>query len=118
MKAETKEAAVKASAALKRFAWSTPQRRWTTTGLIGGLLAGIFFVPAMGLAVFGTAYAVWVWAVGLVAGIGGLLGNRYGLGRENADLKKRLSFAGPQTFCLCGETQRFSFCNLLLCLPE
>ena len=90
MKPETKDAAAKAGAALKKLTWSTPQRKWTTTGLLAGLLAGLLFMPAMGLAVFGTAYAVWLWAVGLLTGVSGLLGNRLGLGIEHRALRKKV----------------------------
>jgi len=70
---------------------STTTRRWTTGGLFIGLLA-VFFIPAMGLAVAGTAVAIWGWVAGGIVAIGGLIGNA--LARTNrieSFVRKRLS---------------------------
>ena len=50
---------------LKWLAFGGRKRRWTTYGLGAGLLA-TSFIPAMGLAVSGGAYAIWWWVAGAV----------------------------------------------------
>ncbi|MCZ8041676.1 MAG: hypothetical protein O9330_04300 [Beijerinckiaceae bacterium] len=41
-------------------------------------------VPPLGIAVFGTAFAGWWFAVFLMTLFSGLIGNRFGIGREKA----------------------------------
>ncbi|MER9800924.1 hypothetical protein NKJ36_28085 [Mesorhizobium sp. M0142] len=66
----------------------TTTRRWTTGGLLIGLLA-VFFIPTMGLAVAGTAVAIWGWVAGGIVAIGGLIGNALGANKQNRELRKK-----------------------------
>nr|WP_250889144.1 hypothetical protein [Mesorhizobium sp. dw_380] len=78
------------SAIIRRLgsaALSTTTRRWTAGGLLIGLLA-VFFIPAMGLAVAGTAIAIWAWVAGGVVFTGGLIGNALGANKQNRALRK------------------------------
>ncbi|TAY75186.1 hypothetical protein [Rhizobium ruizarguesonis] len=69
-----------------RFAWRTSQRRWTTVGVAVALFLTTAFIPNLGIAVFGTAFAGWWIVLGVMALLGGLAGNRVGIGREKATL--------------------------------
>lgn len=66
----------------KRHAWTTPQQKWTTGGIIVGLVVATIVMPPFGIAVFGTAFAGWWFAVFLMTLVCGLVGNRFGIGRE------------------------------------
>ncbi|OBY05976.1 hypothetical protein BAE36_17390 [Rhizobium leguminosarum bv. trifolii] len=69
-----------------RFAWRTAQRRWTTIGVGAALILTSAFIPNLGIAIFGTAFAGWWVVLGVMALLGGLAGNRVGIGREKATL--------------------------------
>lgn len=75
------------SSIAKKQALSTTTRRRTTGGLLTGFVA-VFFIPAMGLAVAGTAVAIWGWVAGGVVAIGGLIGNALGANKQNRTLHK------------------------------
>lgn len=62
---------------IRRWAWGTPVRKGITIGLVAGLSA-IFFIPAMGLAIGGTAFAIWGWVAASVVGITTYVGGRIG----------------------------------------
>ncbi|UVK54791.1 hypothetical protein DBIPINDM_001247 [Mesorhizobium sp. AR02] len=72
---------------LASAALSTTTRRWTIGGLLIGLLA-VFFIPARGLAVAGTAVAIWGWVAGGIVAIGGLIGNALGANKQNREFRK------------------------------
>jgi len=72
-----------------RFAWRTAQRRWTTIGLAIGLILTTAFVPSLGIAIFGTAFAGWWVVLGVMTLLGGLVGKRVGIGREKATLMRQ-----------------------------
>ncbi|AIC28136.1 hypothetical protein IE4771_CH03042 [Rhizobium etli bv. mimosae str. IE4771] len=69
-----------------RFAWRTAQRRWTTIRVAVALILTTAFIPSLGIAIFGTAFAGWWVVLGVMALLGGLAGNRVGIGREKATL--------------------------------
>lgn len=69
-----------------RFAWRTAQRRWTAIGVAVALFLTTAFIPSLGIAIFGTAFAGWWIVLGVMALLGGLAGNRVGIGREKATL--------------------------------
>ena len=71
--------------AVKR-AWTTSQQRWTTSFVGVGFLLAAIFVPPFGIAALGTAIAGWWIAVIVVTIVFGLVGNRFGIGREKAAL--------------------------------
>lgn len=73
---------------LKRHAWTTPRQKWTTRGLVAGLAIATITVPPFGIAVFGTAFAGWWFAVFLMTLVCGLAGRHVGLGRELAAIKQ------------------------------
>ena len=73
---------------LIRHAWTTTQQKWTTSFVVGGLILATVVMPPLGIAVFGTAFAGWWFAVFLMTLVCGLVGNRFGIGRERAALKK------------------------------
>jgi hypothetical protein len=62
---------------IRRWAWGTPVRKGITIGLVAGLSA-IFFIPAMGLAIGGTAFAIWGWVAAAVVGLTTYIGSRIG----------------------------------------
>lgn len=69
-----------------RYVKSTPQRRWTTGGIVTAFLACVVFVPSFGIATGGFAFAAWWLAAGVMTLIGGLVGNKVGL---HAELKAK-----------------------------
>lgn len=69
-----------------RLAWTTTQQKWTTSFVIGGLALATMVMPRLGIAVFGTAFAGWWFAVFIMMLFFGLVGNRVGVGREKATL--------------------------------
>ena len=71
-----------------RHAWTTTQQKWTTSFVIGGLILATIVMPPFGIAVFGTAFAGWWFAVFLMTLVCGLVGNRFGIGREQNALKR------------------------------
>ncbi|MDI7920711.1 hypothetical protein [Ferirhizobium litorale] len=71
-----------------RHTWTNTQQRWTTSFAVGGLVLGGIAVPPFGIAVFGTAFAGWWIAVLFVTLFCGLVGNRFGIGREKAALER------------------------------
>ncbi|TPK53800.1 MULTISPECIES: hypothetical protein [unclassified Mesorhizobium] len=52
------------------------------------MILAIILVPPMGLALMGTAFAVWWLGVGIVVIFGGLIGNVIGANRTNKSLRK------------------------------
>lgn len=68
--------------AAQRYLLSTPQRRWTTYGVLAAFALSCVLMPPMGLAVFGGAFAAWWLAVAVVTFIGALIGNRVGVHSE------------------------------------
>ncbi len=72
-----------------RLAWTTTQQKWTTSSIIGGLVLASLAMPALGIAVFGTAFAGWWLAVFIMTVFFGLVGNRVGVGREKATLLRK-----------------------------
>lgn len=72
-----------------RLAWTTTQQKWTTSFIIGGLALATMVMPGLGIAVFGTAFAGWWFAVFIMTLFFGLVGNRVGVGREKATLLRR-----------------------------
>ncbi|MBM2711036.1 hypothetical protein JQK88_07200 [Mesorhizobium caraganae] len=77
--------------AVRKQALSTTTRRWTTAGTMVAMLVAVIFVPAMGLALMGTAFAVWWFAVAIMMIFGGLVGGVIGLNKTNKNLHKRKS---------------------------
>lgn len=73
----------------------TSKRRWTSLGAAAGAGASLS-LPAMGLAAFGGAIALW-WGVLLLLLVllGALIGNWFGLARENDKLRKQAGTAAP-----------------------
>lgn len=61
---------------VRALIWGTRERRWTTYWTIGGLVAASLFMPAIGIAVLGTAFAGWWLAVLVITLISGMFGNR------------------------------------------
>lgn len=57
----------------------TPERKWTAVGVALGFGIALIFVPSLGIAAFGTAFAGWWLVVGVVTVFGALLGNRAGI---------------------------------------
>lgn len=81
---------------VKTQAWGTPRRRWTTGG---GLVAGafaVFCIPAMGLAIAGTAYAIWWWVATSIVTIGSVIGNTLGAGRAKRALQRETGQKAPK----------------------
>lgn len=74
--------------ALRRLLWGTEQRRWTVGGLVVGWLVGLC-LPGMGLSMLGGATNIWGWAVLGFTVIGGIIGNRIGIGREKTSPGKK-----------------------------
>ncbi|OKP76047.1 hypothetical protein BTE77_17250 [Ensifer adhaerens] len=72
-----------------RRAWTTTQQRWTTGSIVAGLVFASLAMPSFGIAVFGTAFAGWWLAVFITTGVFGLVGNRFGIGREKAALLRQ-----------------------------
>jgi hypothetical protein len=78
---------------LKKHALSTTARRWTTGGILAGIVAALC-LPAMGLALLGTAIAVWTSVIAFFGGmIGGVAGNAVGSNRRNRELERELEKA-------------------------
>lgn len=72
-----------------RLAWTTTQQKWTTSFVVAGLTLATLVMPGFGIAVFGTAFAGWWFAVFIMTLFFGLVGNRVGVGREKAVLQQR-----------------------------
>lgn len=72
-----------------RLAWTTTQQKWTTAFVMAGLALATIAMPRIGIAIFGTAFAGWWFAVLLMALFFGLVGNRVGVGREKATLLRQ-----------------------------
>lgn len=72
-----------------RLAWTTTQQKWTTSFVIAGLVLATMVMPGLGIAVFGTAFAGWWFAVFITTLFFGLVGNRVGVGREKASLLRQ-----------------------------
>ena len=72
-----------------RLAWTTTQQKWTTAGICAATITTIAFVPNLGIAIFGTAFAGWWVVLFVTAMLGGLAGNRVGVGREKAALLRQ-----------------------------
>jgi hypothetical protein len=83
---ETKDWAEKVILFVKRICFGTVERTWTTVGALAGVLLS-FFVGGMGLAVGGTAYAVWTWL--LLAFVFGGIGNRIGVEVDKRSVQMR-----------------------------
>ena len=73
---------------LMRLCWTTTHQKWTTSFIVAGLAIAVCFVPRLGIAVFGTAFAGWWLTVLLVTVFFGLVGSRVGIGREKSALEK------------------------------
>ncbi|MEQ1901694.1 MAG: hypothetical protein ABL866_13290 [Devosia sp.] len=69
---------------LGRLVWSTPQRRRTTSFVLGALVLMTVFLPPIGIATRGGAFAGWWIAVFIGAVLSGLVGNRIGVAREKS----------------------------------
>ena len=74
---------------LKRHTWTTTQQKFTTGFAVAGLVLATIVMPPFGIAVFGTAFAGWWFAVFIMTVFFGLLGNRFGVGREKAALVRQ-----------------------------
>lgn len=74
-----------------RHAWRTSQQKWTTSFVVAGFAIASLFMPGLGIAIFGTAFAGWWLAVLIVTVIFGMTGNRIGIGREKAEMQRRSS---------------------------
>ncbi|KEQ08057.1 hypothetical protein [Pseudorhizobium pelagicum] len=72
-----------------RLAWTTTQQKWTTSFVVVGLTLATLVMPGFGIAVFGTAFAGWWFAVFIMTLFFGLVGNRVGVGREKATLLRQ-----------------------------
>lgn len=72
-----------------RLAWTTTQQKWTTSFITAGLALATMVMPGLGIAVFGTAFAGWWFAVFIFTLFFGLVGNRVGVGREKATLLRQ-----------------------------
>ena len=72
-----------------RLAWTTTQQKWTTSFFVVGLTLATLVMPGFGIAVFGTAFAGWWFAVFIMTLFFGLVGNRVGVGREKATLLRQ-----------------------------
>ncbi|MGK9053115.1 hypothetical protein [Neorhizobium petrolearium] len=72
-----------------RLAWTTTQQKWTTSFIIAGLTLATLVMPGFGIAVFGTAFAGWWFAVFVMTLFFGLVGNRIGVGREKAAITRQ-----------------------------
>lgn len=70
-------------------AWTTTQQKWTTSFVIGGLALASVVMPPVGIALFGTAFAGWWLAVFVMTVFFGLVGNRFGIGREKAAILRQ-----------------------------
>ncbi|UXT48166.1 hypothetical protein FY136_02550 [Agrobacterium tumefaciens] len=77
-----------------RLAWTSTQQKWTTSFIVAGLVLASTVMPGLGIAVFGTAFAGWWFAVFLMTVFFGLIGNRVGIGREKATIKRQLDRDG------------------------
>ena len=74
---------------LIRLAWTTTQQKWTTSFVLAGTVLAMVVMPRLGIAVFGTAFAGWWFAVLVMTIFFGLVGNRVGVGREKATLMRQ-----------------------------
>ena len=72
-----------------RLAWTTTQQKWTTSFVVAGLALATLMMPRFGIAVFGTAFAGWWFAVCIMTLFFGLVGNRVGVGRKKATLLRQ-----------------------------
>lgn len=72
-----------------RLVWTTTQQKWTTSFVLAGMALATVFMPGLGIAVFGTAFAGWWFAVIVMTIFFGLVGNRVGVGREKATLLRQ-----------------------------
>ncbi len=72
-----------------RHAWSTTQRKWTTSFILLGVVLASLCMPNFGVAVAGTAFAGWWLGVLISALVAGLIGNRVGVGREKSSIARR-----------------------------
>lgn len=80
---------------LYRLSWSTTQRRWTTGAAIAGFAIAAIYVPGLGIASGGGAFAGWWLVVGVVTLLFALIGNRLGIGREKAELIREAGRCQP-----------------------
>lgn len=71
-----------------KYALSTTTRRWTTFGALVAAFLALYFVPPLGVAMLGTAFAGWWLAVFLAIAFGAVAGNAFGANRA---LKKERS---------------------------
>ena len=94
MKRRATEVAMDVGKTAAKAALGTNKARLTSAGAVAGAVA-TFSVPGMGLAIFGTAIALW-WAILLVPFVllGALVGNWFGLRRENKALRRAVDL-GP-----------------------
>ncbi|MGO7535241.1 hypothetical protein [Rhizobium leguminosarum] len=72
-----------------KLVWTTTQQKWTTSFVLAGLALATVCMPGFGIAVFGTAFAGWWFAVVVMTVFFGLVGNRVGVGREKATLLRQ-----------------------------
>lgn len=93
MKRKATEVAMDVARTAAKVALGTGKRRLTSAGAAAGVVA-TFSLPAMGLAAFGTAVALW-WAILLVPFVllGALVGNWFGLRHENKALRGKVDSA-------------------------
>ncbi|MBX5172611.1 hypothetical protein HJB84_22525 [Rhizobium sp. NZLR1b] len=73
-----------------RLVWTTSQQKWTTSFLLAGMTLAAILMPPFGIVVFGTAFAGWWFAVLVMTVFFGLVGNRVGVGREKAAIKRQI----------------------------
>jgi uncharacterized protein YcfJ len=62
---------------------------YTALGIVVGFFIGLLFVGGVGIAALGTAFGIS--GSFLFAGVGGLVGNRIGIGRDKKVLRKATS---------------------------
>lgn len=93
MKHKVTEIAMDVGRTAAKAALGTGKGRLTSAGAVAGAVAS-FSLPAMGLAILGTAVALW-WAILLVPFmlLGALLGNWLGLRSENKALRRKANLA-------------------------
>lgn len=79
---------------LVRRCWTTTHQKWATSFLLAGFAIATCFVPHLGIAVFGTAFAGWWLTVFVVTMFFWLLGSRLGVEREKSALERQVQGSG------------------------
>ena len=81
----------KLATVIRKHSLKTTTRRWATGGAMVAMLVAVVFLPAMGLALKGTAVAVWWPAVAIMMIFGALVGGVIGLNKTNKNLHKEIA---------------------------